>query len=123
MCQCDVGADRRVRPVWDGGHTDAETRMQTDGEAVLQTLTAVWRGMRHLRECGKGGNDLEEVERVWSWFDRLRGRCPCVLGAAGVASRHAAVSDCGTVSPVSPSGLTMCLSDVGTCVWGEYACS
>ena len=120
MCQCDVGADRRVRPVWDGGHTDAETRMQTDGEAVLQTLTAVWRGMRHLRECGKGGNDLEEVERVWSWFDRLRGRCPCVLGAAGVASRHAAVSDCGTVSP---SGLTMCLSDVGTCVWGEYACS
>ena len=94
MCQCDVGADRRVRPVWDGGHTDAETRMQTDGEAVLQTLTAVWRGMRHLRECGKGGNDLEEVERVWSWFDRLRGRCPCVLGAAGVASRHTAVSYC-----------------------------
>ena len=48
--------------------------MQTDGEAVQQTLTAVWREMRHLRECGKGGNDLEEVERVWSWFDRLRGR-------------------------------------------------
>ena len=51
-----VEANRRVRPVWDGGHTDAETRMQTDGEAVLQTLTAVWRGRRHLREYGEGGN-------------------------------------------------------------------
>ena len=78
--------------------------MQTDGEAVQQTLTAVWRGMRHLRECGKRGNDLEEVERVWSWFDRLRGRRSCVVGAAGVASRHTAVIYCGTVSP---SGLTM----------------
>ena len=48
--------------------------MQTNGEAVQQSLTAVWREMRHLRECGKRGNDLEEVERVWAWFDRLRGR-------------------------------------------------
>ena len=48
--------------------------MQRDGEAVQQTLTVVWREMRHLRECGKGENDLEEVEREWSWFDRLRGR-------------------------------------------------
>ena len=67
MCQHDVGADRRVRPVWDGwihmngGHA----RMKTDGEAVQQTLTAVWRGMRHLREYDKRGNDLEKVEREW----------------------------------------------------------
>ena len=38
--------------------------MQTDGEAVQQTLTAVWRGMRHLRGCGERGNDLEEVEQL-----------------------------------------------------------
>ena len=38
--------------------------MQRDGEAVLQTLTAVWRGMRHLRKYEKRRNDLEEVERV-----------------------------------------------------------
>ena len=37
--------------------------MQRDGEAVRQTLTAVWREMRHLRKCDKRGNDLEEVER------------------------------------------------------------
>ena len=39
--------------------------MKTDGEAVQQTLTAVWRGMRHLREYDKRGNDLEKVEREW----------------------------------------------------------
>ena len=38
--------------------------MQRDGEAVLQTLTAVWRGMRHLRKYDKRENDLEEVELV-----------------------------------------------------------
>ena len=38
--------------------------MKRDGEAVLQLLTAVWRGMRYLRECDEKGNDLEEVERV-----------------------------------------------------------
>ena len=38
--------------------------MKGDGEAVLQSLTAVWRGMRYLRECDEKGNDLEEVERV-----------------------------------------------------------
>ena len=76
MYQRVAGADRRVRPVWDGWmHMDGgQTRMQTDSEAVQQTLTAAWCRMRHLRECGKGGNDLEEVERGWSWFDRLRGR-------------------------------------------------
>ena len=37
--------------------------MQRDGEAVRQTLTAVWRGMRHLRKYGKRENDLEEVEQ------------------------------------------------------------
>ena len=75
----------------DGGHA----RMQRDGEAVQQSLTVVWREMRHLRECGKGGNDLEEVERVWAWFDRLRGRRLLGWIAAGVAPRHAAVSGCG----------------------------
>ena len=38
--------------------------MKKDGEAVLQSLTAAWRGMRYLRECDEKGNDLEEVERV-----------------------------------------------------------
>ena len=56
-----VGADRRVRPIarwW----MDARSK-QMDGEAVQQLLTAVWRGMRHLRRCGgRGGRDLEEVE-------------------------------------------------------------
>ena len=33
-----------------------------DGEAVPQTLTAAWRGMRHLREHQEKRNDLEEVE-------------------------------------------------------------
>ena len=37
--------------------------MQRDGEAVLQTLTAVWCRMRHLRKYDKRRNDLEEVER------------------------------------------------------------
>ena len=99
MCQHDVGADRRVRPVWDGGHTDAETRMQTDGGAVQQTLTAVWRRRRHLRECGKRGNDLKRSngwqERALTRFDRLSGSSSFGVGAAGVASRHAAVSYCG----------------------------
>ena len=36
--------------------------MQRDGEAVRQTLTAVWREMRHLRKYEKRRNDLEEVE-------------------------------------------------------------
>ena len=78
--------------------------MQTDGGAVQQTLTAVWRGMRHLRKCSEGENDLEEVEQEREQFDRLRGRRPLGWIAAGVASRHTAVIYCGTVSP---SGLPM----------------
>ena len=42
------------------------------------------------------------------------------VGAAGVASHHAAVIHRRTVSP---SGLPMCPPDADTCVWGEYACS
>ena len=92
--------------------------MHMDGEAVQQPLTAVWCSMRHLREYDKRGNDLEEVERV-SGMVLVTVRPPsgssffCVVGAAGVASRHAAVSVCGTVSP---SDLAGCLSDVGTCM-------
>ena len=38
--------------------------MRMDGEAVQQSLTAVWRGTRHLREYVGRGTDLEEVERM-----------------------------------------------------------
>ena len=89
--------------------------MKRDGEAVLQSLTAVWRRMRHLRECDEKGNDLEEVERVVR-----KGLCYgstafgvvvlVMVDAAGDASRHAAVSDCRTVSP---SCLAECPSDAG----------
>ena len=63
MCRHVAGAGRHVRPMpihVRGCHA----RMKRDGEAVLQSLTAVWRGMRYLRECDEKGNDLEEVERV-----------------------------------------------------------
>ena len=45
--------------------------MHTDGEAVQLSLTAVWRGMRHLREYVGRGTDLEEVERVL-WLGLVR---------------------------------------------------
>ena len=79
-----------------------------DGEAVQQPLTAVWRGMRHLREYVEGGNDLEEVERVAGiGLGTVRppsGSSAFVVGAAGVAPRHTAVSVCGTVSPSCLAG-------------------
>ena len=107
MCQHYVGADRRVRPIQDGWmHMDGgHARMQTDGEAVQQTLTAVWRRRRHLRDCGTGGTDHEEVERVWSWFDRLRGRR--ILGGVPQVSlratqRLAIVGRCCKTPRLSP---------------------
>ena len=78
--------------------------MKTDGEAVLQTLTAVWRGMRHLRGCGERGNDLEEVEQL-SGTGLGTVRPPSGSSSFGVdcrrwrISRHTAVISCGTVSP------------------------
>ena len=91
--------------------------MQMDGEAVQQPLTAVWCRMRHLREYGERGNDLEEVEQVAGiGLGTVRppsGSSAFVVGAAGVAPRHAAVTICGTVSP---SCLAGCLPDVGTCM-------
>ena len=78
--------------------------MQTDGEAVQQTLTAVWRGMRHLRGCGERGNDLEEVEQL-SGTGLGTVRPPSGSSSFGVdcrrwrISRHTAVISCGTVSP------------------------
>ena len=76
--------------------------MQRDGEAVLQTLTAVWRGMRHLRKCGKRGNDLEEVERVsgtvrppsgssslWRWVPQVTLRATQRLSIVGRLHRPA----------------------------------
>ena len=71
--------------------------MQMDGEAVQQTLTAVW--CAECATCGnatKEGNDLEEVERV-AGMGVATVRPPSgssafvVVGAAGVAPRHAAV--------------------------------
>ena len=74
--------------------------MKGDGEAVLQSLTAVWRGMRYLRECDEKGNDLEEVKRVVR-----KGLCYgsttfgvvvlVMVDSAGAASRHAAVTIVG----------------------------
>ena len=73
--------------------------MQMDGEAVQQPLTAVWCRMRHLREYGERGNDLEEVERVAGMgIVTVRppsGSSSFVVGAAGVAPRHAAVTIVG----------------------------
>ena len=81
-------------------HTNETAHMQRDGEAVLQTLTAVWRGMRHLRKYDKRGNDLEEVERVLGTVRPPSGSSSLWGGgSAGDASRHATVIYCGTASP------------------------
>ena len=50
--------------------------MRRDGEAVLQTLTAVWRGMRHLRKYEKEGTTLKRSNVCREQFDHLRGRRP-----------------------------------------------
>ena len=89
-------------------HTNETAHMQRDGEAVLQTLTAVWRGMRHLRKYDKRGNDLEEVERVlgtvrppsgssslWGWVPQVTLRATQRLSIVGRLHRPA--HQCGTV--------------------------
>ena len=84
--------------------------MQKDGEAVRQTLTAVWRGMRHLRKYEKRRNDLEEVERVsgtvrppsgssslWGWVPQVTLRATQRLSIVG--RLHRPTFRCGTVYP------------------------
>ena len=92
--------------------------MQTDGEAVQQSLTA---GGAECATCGdvaKKGTTLKRSNscrgRDWEQFDHLRGRRLLGWIAAGVASRHTAVSYCGTVSP---SGLPVYPPGVG---WANY---
>ncbi len=93
--------------------TDAEGRRSCPTNANrCVARNAPPAGMWQKRETTlKRSNGWQE--RALTRFDRLRGRRSCVVRAAGVASRHAAVIYCGTVSP---SGLTMCPPDADTCV-------
>ena len=110
--------------------------MQRDGEAVLQTLTAVWCRMRHLRKYEKRGNDLEEVEHVsgtgmgtvrppsgssslWGWVPQVTLRATQRLSIVGRLHRPAYQYE--TVYPrlknhiVWTGGECVCRADTSVC--------